>query len=199
MIFLCFFFCFVCFFLCCCAGKCLVGRNPIAHEWSSFPSWPDHVGSHSSGGTSTERAPCLGGSHRPRMILASIVAQSCMSVAIPAVEPPPSGYLVGRDSIVHEWSSFSLRFLPVPMSVYIHIYIYIFSGQFWKNNFFENFKVLCFWHFDPHFFWQVPTNGNHVLCVFFCSLFFTLSETIIFTFPNRFRCQQQPALRMYEI
>ena len=39
-----------------------------------------------------------------------------------------------------------------------------------ENIFCENLKVLCFWNFISHFFWQVPTNGNHALC-FVCSLF----------------------------
>merc|ERR1712086_972203 len=102
---------------------------------SSFPSWPNHVGGHSSGGTWTGRGLGWQGFHRPRMIFVSIVAQPCrrpfqrwnldwqvtlsggipsstkdlrfhrgptMSEAIPAVEPRPAGYFVGRDSIVHE-------------------------------------------------------------------------------------------------
>ena len=44
---------------------------------SLFCGRPDHVGSHSSGGTSTRRAPCREESHRPRMIFVSIVARSC--------------------------------------------------------------------------------------------------------------------------
>ena len=43
-------------------------------------------------------------------------------------------------------------------------------GRFLKKHCFESLKVLWFWHFIPHFFWQVPTTGNHVLC-FVCSLF----------------------------
>ena len=53
------------------------------------------------------------------------------------------------------------------------IYIYIcFYCQFQKNNLFQVFKVLCFWHLDPHFFWQVRTNGNQVLCFLFQGLWF---------------------------
>ena len=46
-------------------------------EWLSFLSWPNHVGSHSSGGTLTGRAPRREGPHRRRMGFVSIVAPSC--------------------------------------------------------------------------------------------------------------------------
>ena len=55
----------------------LVGRDSIAHEWSSCPSRPNHVWGHSSGGTSTGRVPWREGLHRPRTIFVSIVAQPC--------------------------------------------------------------------------------------------------------------------------
>ena len=80
------------------AGQCQAASGAMS-EGPSFLSWPDHVGSHSSGGKSTGRAPCREGSHRPRMNFVSIVAQSC---------PVPGGFRshVGRDAFVDKGPSF---------------------------------------------------------------------------------------------
>ena len=83
---------------------------------------------------------------------------------------------------------FVLSSLPLCLGPYIYIYKCMHEGSF-RKIFFENLKVLCFWHFIPHFFWQVPTNGNHVLC-FVCSLL-----SLLVPLSGRGRCRIHPPSR----
>ena len=88
-----------------------------------------------------------------------------MSVAIPAVEPRPARYLVGGDSIVHEWSSFSLLFLPVPMSVYIHTYIYTLAASSEQITF-SNFSKCCVFDISTRTFSDRYQLMETMFCVF---------------------------------